>query len=134
MVGVRRGVGKPALSRPSAPVGITEKVVPRRVLSTLIAVYQALKHSYRRLSSTESISHYFLTGDNLYLNVNAQTVCRFDPCKYTTCLQGTAAKCVVNTRCHPVFLDAFGKIMKCKGMIICSRNNNAESEIGSKAS
>ena len=33
-----------------------------------------------------------------------------------------------------MFLDAFGKIMKCKGMIICSRNNNAESEIGSKAS
>ncbi|CAH3103991.1 unnamed protein product, partial [Porites lobata] len=56
------------------------------------------------------------SGDNLYLNVNAQTVCRFDPCKYTTCLQGTAAKCVVNTRCHPVFLDAFGKIMKCKGV------------------
>lgn len=56
------------------------------------------------------------TGDNLYLNVDPKAVCRFDPCKYTTCLQGTAAKCVVNTRCHPVFLDAFGKRMKCKGV------------------
>lgn len=56
------------------------------------------------------------TGDNLYLNVDPKAVCRFDPCKYTTCLQGTAAKCVVNTRCHPVFLDAFGKTIKCKGV------------------
>ena len=57
----------------------------------------------------------YFAGDNLYLNVDAQAVCRFDPCKYTTCLQGAAAKCVVNTRCHPVFLDAFGKRIKCKG-------------------
>jgi len=56
------------------------------------------------------------TGDNLYLNVDPQAVCRFNPCKYTTCLQGAAAKCVVNTRCHPVFLDAFGKTIKCKGV------------------
>ncbi|KAJ7333864.1 hypothetical protein OS493_015957 [Desmophyllum pertusum] len=56
------------------------------------------------------------TGDNLYLNVEPQAVCRFNPCKYTTCLQGAAAKCVVNTRCHPVFLDAFGKTIKCKGV------------------
>ncbi|XP_029194210.2 thrombospondin-1-like isoform X1 [Acropora millepora] len=55
-------------------------------------------------------------GDNLYLNVDPKAVCRFDPCKYTTCLKGTAAKCVVNTRCHPVFLDAFGKRIKCKGV------------------
>lgn len=56
------------------------------------------------------------TGDNLYLNVDPQAVCRFNPCKYTTCIQGAAAKCVVNTRCHPVFLDAFGKTIKCKGV------------------
>ena len=71
----------------------------------------------------------FSTGDNLYLNVNAQTLCRFDPCKYTTCLQGTAAKCVVNTKCHPVFLDAFGKIMRCKGMSFCGRKNHTVADI-----
>ena len=32
MVGVRRGGDKPALSRPSAPDGITEKVVLRRTV------------------------------------------------------------------------------------------------------
>ena len=53
----------------------------------------------------------------MYLNVDPQAVCRFNPCKYTTCIQGAAAKCVVNTRCHPVFLDAFGKTIKCKGVV-----------------
>ena len=62
----------------------------------------------------------YSSGDNLYLNVDPQAVCRFNPCKYTTCLQGAAAKCVVNTRCHPVFLDAFGKTIKCKGNKPCN--------------
>ncbi|KXJ23361.1 Mucin-like protein [Exaiptasia diaphana] len=67
-------------------------------------------------------------GTDLYLTINPSTVCRFDPCKYTTCMTATPAKCLVNTKCHPVFLDAFGKTMKCKGVFkvparyICGHN------------
>lgn len=67
-----------------------------------------------QLDDIWNISHLFL-GTELYLTINPDSVCRFNPCKYTTCMTSTPAKCVVNTKCQPVFLNAFGKIMSCKG-------------------
>ncbi|XP_031557310.1 SCO-spondin-like, partial [Actinia tenebrosa] len=56
-------------------------------------------------------------GTELYLTINPDSVCRFNPCKYTTCMTSTPAKCVVDTKCQPVFLNAFGKRMSCKGIV-----------------
>ncbi|XP_031556543.1 nucleolin-like [Actinia tenebrosa] len=67
-------------------------------------------------------------GTELYLTINPDSVCRFNPCKYTTCMTSTPAKCVVDTKCQPVFLNAFGKRMSCKGVFkvaaryICGHN------------
>jgi len=67
---------------------------------------------------------FLISGTDLYLTINPGSVCRFDPCKYTTCMTATPAKCLVNTKCHPVFLDAFGKTMNCKGNQMNDRLEN----------
>lgn len=52
----------------------------------------------------------------LFLRPLAQKKCSFNPCSFAKC-DVDGAKCLVDTKCRPLFVDEMGKRVKCRGNI-----------------
>ena len=50
------------------------------------------------------------------LKVPARQVCGYDPCNGESCQDNPNARCLVTSKCRPVFVNAFNeRIRKCEG-------------------
>lgn len=61
---------------------------------------------------------YGFLGDSAILTASPETTCGNDPCQTSGCYTDEASKCYVTLGCAPLFVDAKGEKIQCRGKTV----------------